>query len=78
MTGAWWRARRPAINTKRGRREPAAMTFGCYGHGLDGTPDLDVPDEGSAPADVWLLVDEARLTCTSGMATTGSRPPGSA
>jgi RNA polymerase sigma factor (sigma-70 family) len=55
------------LNTRRGRREPEAMTFGCYGHGLDATPDLDVADDVSAPADVRLLVDEARLTCTSGM-----------
>jgi RNA polymerase sigma factor (sigma-70 family) len=55
------------LNTKRGRREREAVTFQCYGHGLDATPDLDPPDEGSAPADVRLLVDEARLSCTSGM-----------
>lgn len=55
------------LNTKRGRREPETLTFGCYGHGLDAIPDLDPPDEGSAPADVRLLVDEARISCTSGM-----------
>ena len=55
------------LNTKRGRRERETVTFQCYGHGLDATPDLDPPDEGSAPADVRLLVDEARLRCTSGM-----------
>jgi RNA polymerase sigma factor (sigma-70 family) len=55
------------LNTKRGRREPRTLTFACYGHGLDATPDLDPPDEATAPADVRLLVDEARLTCTSGM-----------
>jgi RNA polymerase sigma factor (sigma-70 family) len=55
------------LNTKRGRREPERLTFRCYGHGLDTTPDADVPDEGSAPADVRLLVDEARITCTTGM-----------
>jgi len=55
------------LNMKRGRAEPEAMTFSCYSHGLDGTPDLDLADEGSAPADLRLLVDEARLTCTSGM-----------
>jgi RNA polymerase sigma factor (sigma-70 family) len=55
------------LNTKRGRREPAALTFGCYGHGLDTTPDFDPPDEGTVPVDVRLLVDEARITCTAGM-----------
>jgi hypothetical protein len=43
------------------------MTFGCYAHGLDTTPDLELPDQRGVPADVRLLVDEARLTCTSGM-----------
>jgi RNA polymerase sigma factor (sigma-70 family) len=55
------------LNAKRGRREPGALTFSCYAHGLDSTPDLDVPDENAAGADVRLLVDEARLGCTSGM-----------
>ena len=55
------------LNTKRGRREPESLTFGCYAHGLDSTPDLDLPDQRSAPADVRLLVDEARIGCTSGM-----------
>jgi RNA polymerase sigma factor (sigma-70 family) len=58
---------RHVLNTKRGRLEPAALTFSCYGHGLDNTPDLDLPDDRSAPADVRLLVDEARITCTTGM-----------
>lgn len=58
---------RHVLNTKRGRLEPAVLTFGCYGHGLDNTPDLDLPDDRSAPADVRLLVDEARITCTTGM-----------
>src|SRR6266850_5048772 len=55
------------LNTKRGRLEPEAMTFSCYGHGLDNTPDLDPPDEAVVPVDVRLIVDEARLSCTSGM-----------
>jgi RNA polymerase sigma factor (sigma-70 family) len=55
------------LNAKRGRREPGALTFSCYAHSLDSTPDLDVPDENAAGADVRLLVDEARLGCTSGM-----------
>ena len=55
------------LNMKRGRIEPEALTFSCYAHGLDGTPDLELPDESSVPVDVRLLVDEARLSCTSGM-----------
>jgi RNA polymerase sigma factor (sigma-70 family) len=55
------------LNMKRGRHEPDALTFACYGHGLDATPDLDLPDERTVPVDVRLLVDEARISCTSGM-----------
>jgi len=62
------------LNMKRGRLEPAMLTFSCYAHGLDGTPDADVPDEATAGADVRLLVDEARITCTSGMLLCLERP----
>src|SRR5206468_11520875 len=36
------------LNTKRGRREPEVLTFGCYAHGLDAMPDVDLPDERTA------------------------------
>jgi RNA polymerase sigma factor (sigma-70 family) len=55
------------LNMKRGRLEPEGLSFSCYAHGLDSTPDLELPDERNAPADLRLLVDEARITCTSGM-----------
>lgn len=55
------------LNMRRGRREQPAPTFRCHAHGLDATPDLDLPDPRTAPPDVRLLVDEARLTCTAGM-----------
>ena len=62
------------LNTRRGRAEPATAGFACYAHGLDTTPDLEPPDRGSVPADVRLLVDEARLTCTAGMLLCLDRP----
>jgi hypothetical protein len=43
------------------------LSFNCYAHALDSTPDLDLPDPRSVPVDLRLLVDEARLSCTSGM-----------
>ena len=55
------------LNMKRGRLEPEALTFNCYAHGLDNTPDQDLPDQSSVPVDVRLLVEEARISCTSGM-----------
>ena len=55
------------LNARRGRRERDRLTFACYAHGLDGTPDMDLPDTRSAPADIRLLAAEARLGCTAGM-----------
>jgi RNA polymerase sigma factor (sigma-70 family) len=55
------------LNMKRGRLEPQTLTFSCYAHGLDNTPDLDLPDEANVPVDVRLIVEEARISCTSGM-----------
>jgi RNA polymerase sigma factor (sigma-70 family) len=55
------------LNVRRGRREPATLSFACHAHGLDATPDLDPPDQASAPADVRALVAEARISCTAGM-----------
>ena len=52
---------------KRGRMEQATLSFRCYGHALDNTPDLDLPDPSSVSADARLLVAEAMISCTSGM-----------
>jgi RNA polymerase sigma factor (sigma-70 family) len=62
------------LNVKRGRRERAHLTFSCYAHALEGTPDLDPPDEGGAAADVKALVEEARIGCTAGMLLCLDRP----
>jgi RNA polymerase sigma factor (sigma-70 family) len=55
------------LNMKRGRADAAEWTFTRYGESLDGTVDMDLPDPRSVPADVQLLVDEARIGCTTGM-----------
>jgi RNA polymerase sigma factor (sigma-70 family) len=55
------------LNMKRARAEAAEWTFTKYGDGLDGAPDMELPDPRSVPADVQLLVAEARITCSSGM-----------
>ena len=55
------------LNMKRGRVEQASLEFRSYGEALDHTPDLDLPDPGSVPADVRLLVAEAMISCVSGM-----------
>ena len=53
------------LNMRRGRAE-RPISFSEYGRGLDNTPDLDLPDSAAGP-DVRLLVDEARIGCTSAM-----------
>src|SRR2546425_12077516 len=40
------------LNAKRGRAEPVTTGFECYAHGLDTTPDLDLPDPRTVPADL--------------------------
>ncbi len=55
------------LNMKRGRAESRGITFEEYGRALDNTPDAELPDPQAAPADVQLLVAEARIGCTSGM-----------
>jgi RNA polymerase sigma factor (sigma-70 family) len=55
------------LNMKRCQADMAGWTFTRYGQSLDATPDLDLPDQKLVPADVQLLVDEARIGCMSGM-----------
>jgi RNA polymerase sigma factor (sigma-70 family) len=55
------------LNMKRARAEGPEWTFEKYGEGLDNAPDSELPDPRAVPVDVQLLVDEARITCSSGM-----------
>jgi len=58
------------LNMKRGRAESKEITFAQYGQNLDDTPDAElaeIPDPQAVPADVQLLIAEARIGCTSGM-----------
>jgi len=55
------------LNMKRGRAEQAVISFSAYGQAIADTPDLDPPDPGIASPEVRLLVDEAMISCTSGM-----------
>ena len=55
------------LNMQRTRSEVWEWTFEKYGSGLASAPDLDLPDPRTVPADVQLLVDEARIGCSSGM-----------
>ena len=55
------------LNMKRRRAEMQVTTFAEYGAAIDNTPNLDLPDPNSVPVEVPLLVEEAKLSCTTGM-----------
>jgi RNA polymerase sigma factor (sigma-70 family) len=55
------------LNMKRRGAETQSLTFARYGGAINDTPDLDLPDPKSVPVEVPLLVEEAKIGCTSGM-----------
>lgn len=55
------------LNMKRSRAELRPQTFAAYAAALDATPDRDLPDPKTVPVDVPLLVEEAKIACTTGM-----------
>jgi RNA polymerase sigma factor (sigma-70 family) len=55
------------LNMKRRGAEIQELSFAKYGAAIDNTPDLDLPDPKSVPVEVPLLVEEAKIGCTTGM-----------
>ena len=55
------------LNMKRRGGELAPQTFSSYAAAINDVPDLDLPDPKSVPVEVPLLVEEAKLSCTTGM-----------
>jgi RNA polymerase sigma factor (sigma-70 family) len=55
------------LNMNRRGAELRPHTFAEYAAALEGVPDQDLPDPNTVPVDVPLLVEEAKLTCTTGM-----------
>jgi RNA polymerase sigma factor (sigma-70 family) len=55
------------LNMKRRGGELQPQTFASYAAAINDTPDLDLPDPKSVPVDVPVLVEEAKITCTTGM-----------
>jgi len=55
------------LNMKRCSVETQSLTFAIYGAAIDRTPDLDLPDPKSVPVELPLLVEEAKIGCTTGM-----------
>jgi RNA polymerase sigma factor (sigma-70 family) len=58
---------RQLLAIKKGRVEHVVHDFTCFGQTLDATLDLDPPDEGSLPADVHLVIEEAKVGCVMAM-----------
>ena len=55
------------LNMKRSVAESGGWNFTRYGAALEAMPDAEIPDETSMPADQRVLVEEAKILCTSGM-----------
>jgi len=55
------------LNMKRRGGERAPHTFSDYADAINDTPDLDLPDPKTVPVEVPLLVEEAKIACTTGM-----------
>jgi len=55
------------LNIKRGRAEARAWTFESYERELNNTPEAELPAPDSERPDVRLLLEEAKIGCTSGM-----------
>jgi RNA polymerase sigma factor (sigma-70 family) len=49
------------------RRKSEAWNFSRYKVALDAMPDSDLPDPSSIPADIQLVVEEAKIGCTTGV-----------
>src|ERR1700739_1542312 len=65
-----WRYRITAnhvLNMKRSRGEKESLPFSNYADAINQTPDLELPDPKSVPVDVPMLVEEAKIACTTGM-----------
>jgi RNA polymerase sigma factor (sigma-70 family) len=55
------------LNMKQRTAESRSLTFSQLGTAIDRTPELDLPDPNTVPVDVPLLVEEAKVACTTGM-----------
>jgi len=55
------------LNMKRSRGEKESLPFSSYADAINETPDLELPDPKSVPVDVPLIVEEAKISCTTGM-----------
>lgn len=55
------------LNMRRRGGESPPHTFSSYAAAINEVPDLGLPDPKAVPVDVPLLVEEAKVSCTTGM-----------
>jgi RNA polymerase sigma factor (sigma-70 family) len=55
------------LNMRQRSMEEQSLTFAKLGAAIDATPELDLPDPKSVPVEVPLLIEEAKIACTTGM-----------
>ncbi len=55
------------VNIRHSHAEKMVISFEEYGAALDGIQDADLPDQQSGDIDTNLLVEEAKISCMSGM-----------
>jgi len=55
------------LNMKRRGGETETQTFSSYADAINDTPNLDLPDPKAVPVEVPLLVEESKISCTTGM-----------
>lgn len=55
------------LNMNRRGGEQETQSFSSYADAINGTADSDLPDPKTVPVEVPLLVEEAKISCTTGM-----------
>jgi len=55
------------LNMKQRAAEQQSLTFAKLRAAIENTPELDLPDPKSVPVDLPILVEEAKIACTTGM-----------
>lgn len=55
------------LNVQKSDMERQGVTFTDLGREMDGLPDLDLPDPKTVPVELKLLVEEAKVGCTTAM-----------
>lgn len=55
------------LNMKKGGAEKMVTSFEAYGRSLDEIQNADLPDQKSMPVEMNLLVEEAKISCMTGM-----------